>query len=122
MGGMDIEFLEYLKNLGIEFVKFNDMGHSPLGKAAFKGHKHHCEWIMENIENPDIHVPDKNGYTPAMQAANNGFHELAKFLEELAISVPKIEDENAQILKENRKESVQILYEQIETLKIEETK
>ena len=37
MGGMDVQFLDYLKNLGIEFVKFNDMGHSPLGKAAFKG-------------------------------------------------------------------------------------
>jgi len=84
MGGMDVEFLEYLLSLGIDFSVPNDMGHTPLGKAAFKGHRNHCLWLVKILPNPDLNFGDNNGKTPAMQAASNGFEELATELELLA--------------------------------------
>jgi ankyrin repeat protein len=37
MGGMGTSFLDYLLSLGVDFSQPNEMGHTPLGKAAFKG-------------------------------------------------------------------------------------
>lgn len=96
MGDMDSDFLDFLEDLGVDFSQPNEMGHTPLGKAAFKGkvlkivlltrkgHTQHCEWLVKHLAHPDLNIGDKNGMTPAMQARNNGFIELSEKLAKLA--------------------------------------
>jgi hypothetical protein len=41
-------------------------------------------WLVRNLPDPDLSVGDKNGFNPAMQAANNGFVGLSEKLARLA--------------------------------------
>lgn len=46
MGDMDSEFLDFLQSFGVDFSPPNNMGHTPLGKAAFKGIPDHQKFFL----------------------------------------------------------------------------
>lgn len=108
MGDMNSDFLDFLEDLGVDFSQPNEMGHTPLGKAAFKGstlkilllmlkgHVQHCEWLVKHLAHPDLNVGDKNGMTPAMQARNNGFIELSEKLARLADEQRELDNQTSE--------------------------
>uniref|UniRef100_A0A6B2LC02 Uncharacterized protein n=1 Tax=Arcella intermedia TaxID=1963864 RepID=A0A6B2LC02_9EUKA len=85
MGGVGPSFLEFLQSLQVDFTLQNDVLHTPLHKAAFKGHQPTCQWLIENVPQVDLLSPDKFGRNAAEQAASNSNTDLAQWLQEQAL-------------------------------------
>ena len=56
----------------------NSQGHEPLHKAAFSGHLHMCEWLVEVKNRRE--VPDGHGNYAADLAREGGHDEVAHYL------------------------------------------
>ena len=76
----------WLQERGLDLGVLNCNGHSALHKAAVKGQKRVCAWLLsEEVGLGRAHLQgDADGNTPALMAKLEGFHELAAFLQDMA--------------------------------------
>ena len=77
----DVEALELLAELGVDVGVLNRNGHSALHKAATKGRRGACEWLIDVAGLGLKHMrADADGNTPAEMARLEGYAELASWL------------------------------------------
>mmetsp|Transcript_20328 Transcript_20328/g.60152 ORF Transcript_20328/g.60152 Transcript_20328/m.60152 type:complete len:97 (+) Transcript_20328:247-537(+) len=75
----------WLQSAGCDVSLRNCNGHSAVHKAAIKGRRAVCEWLLspEGGGLGEQHLrADGDGNTPARMARAEGFEELADYLEE----------------------------------------
>ena len=74
----------WLRARGLDVRVLNCNGHSAVHKAAIKGHRAVCEWLLsaEAGLGPAHLRADRDGNTPASMARAEGHEELASWLEE----------------------------------------
>ena len=81
------EVCRWLHGRGLDATLLNCNGHSAIHKAALKGNRRVCEWLLSGDEGGG-HLgeaqlqPDRDGNTPASMARAEGHEELARWLEE----------------------------------------
>ena len=83
MGAGGVECCEYLASLGVPFYLINANGHSCLHKAAQRGNRDVCEWLLDTPSlglTRDHAQPDAEGYDPAGLALVEGFNDVADWL------------------------------------------
>jgi ankyrin repeat protein len=83
MGAGGVECCDYLASLGVPFDLINANGHSCLHKAAQRGNRDVCEWLLSrpNLGLTRAHArPDAEGYDPAGLALVEGFTDVAHWL------------------------------------------
>ena len=71
-----------LHGRGVDFAAPNAVGHTPLNKAAAKGHFEMVEWILGVVDPSNVLVRDATGRSAADAAADARFPHLAALLEE----------------------------------------
>ena len=73
----------WLHSRGLDATVLNRNGHSAIHKAAIKGRKDVCEWLLSDEVGLGIqHMrADCDANTPASMARAEGFEELAQWLE-----------------------------------------
>jgi hypothetical protein len=77
----DLDTCEYLRELGLDLALKNNNGHSALHKAAVKGRRGACEWLVRVAGLSLPHMgPDGDGNTPAEMARLEGHVELSEWL------------------------------------------
>lgn len=84
MGSGGVECMEYLASLGVEFDLINANGHSTLHKAAQRGNRDVCAWLLENESLRVVSAlarADNEGYDPAGLARVEGFRDVADWLD-----------------------------------------
>ena len=79
--GLDV--CRWLLGRGLDLSLLNCNGHSALHKAAVKGQRAVCEWLLsDEVRLGAAHVqPDGDGNAPSTMARLEGFTELAAYLE-----------------------------------------
>ena len=95
--GSDLRMCRWLQRHGLDLAVVNCNGHSALHKAAVKGQRAVCEWLLRPTSStaddadacnvggaglcPELHMlPDGEGNTPSEMARMEGFSELAQWL------------------------------------------
>jgi ankyrin repeat protein len=80
----DLKMSKWLLVAGLDLTLLNRNGHSAVHKAAVKGHRRICEWLLsDEVGLGAAHLQaDQDGNTPARMAAFEGFDELARYLQE----------------------------------------
>ena len=80
----DLKMAKWLLVAGLDPTLLNRNGHSAVHKAAVKGHRRICEWLLsDEVGLGAAHLKaDQDGNTPARMAAFEGFDELARYLQE----------------------------------------
>eukprot|EP00601_Ochromonadales_sp_CCMP2298_P017044 CAMPEP_0173216858 /NCGR_PEP_ID=MMETSP1142-20121109/155_1 /TAXON_ID=483371 /ORGANISM="non described non described, Strain CCMP2298" /LENGTH=464 /DNA_ID=CAMNT_0014144337 /DNA_START=18 /DNA_END=1409 /DNA_ORIENTATION=+ len=79
----NISILQYLHSRGLAVDVKNNNGHSALHKAAMKGQREICEWLLLGGGGGlglSHMQPDRDGYSPALFAVHNGFVGLSEWL------------------------------------------
>lgn len=77
----DVAMCEYLLGIGLNVRLCNKNGHSALHKAAVKGQRGACEWLVSRGGLGLAQMqPDKDGNRPSDMARLDGFSELAVWL------------------------------------------
>ena len=78
----------WLHGRGLDATLLNCNGHSALHKAALKGNRRVCEWLLSDgdegggcLSEPQLQA-DRDGNTPASMARAEGHEDLARWLEE----------------------------------------
>ena len=79
----DVEMCRWLvQDIGLDPGLLNCNGHSALHKAALKGQKAVCEWLVDEAKLQYRHMQaDKDGNTPARMAQYEGHLELSRWLQ-----------------------------------------
>ena len=80
--GGDVATARFLHARGVDFGAPNHVGHTPLNKAAAKGHADLVEWILQHVDYDNVLLRDQTGRTAADAAADANFPHLARFLQE----------------------------------------
>ena len=80
--GGDVATARFLHGRGVDFAAPNAVGHTPLNKAAAKGHFEMVEWILGVVDPSNVLVRDATGRSAADAAADARFPHLAALLEE----------------------------------------
>ena len=80
--GGDVATARFLHARGVDFGAPNHVGHTPLNKAAAKGHADLVEWILQHVDYDNVLLRDQTGRTAADAAADANFPHLAGFLHE----------------------------------------
>ncbi|KAJ1491314.1 hypothetical protein T484DRAFT_1774701, partial [Baffinella frigidus] len=59
---------KFLLGIGVDFTLINHMGHSAVGKAAWKGYRDLVEWLIQAPDGPHLgyqcDLPAVDGRTP----------------------------------------------------------
>jgi ankyrin repeat protein len=80
----ELRMCRWLRDRGLDMKLLNRNGHSALHKAAVKGNRAACEWLLA-ADGGGLGVrhlqPDGDGNTPSRMARFEGFGELADHLE-----------------------------------------
>ena len=82
-----VALCRWLHGRGLDATLLNCNGHSAVHKAALKGNRRVCEWLLSDDEGggrlgePQLQA-DRDGNTPASMARAEGHEELARWLEE----------------------------------------
>jgi len=85
----DVAMCAWLRRVGLDLKLLNHNGHSCLHKAAVKGRRRVCEWLVAEGDLRAEHMrPDQDGNTPAQMARLEGHTQLADWLELAAASSP----------------------------------
>ncbi len=81
--GDDETMCRWLVERGVDMALLNGNGHSALHKAAVKGHRRICEYLLSDDVGLGIaHLAaDQDGNTPMLMARLDGHVELAEYLE-----------------------------------------
>ena len=82
-----VQVCRWLHGRGLDATLLNCNGHSAVHKAALKGNRRVCEWLLSDDEGGgqlgEAQLqPDRDGNTPASMARAEGHEELARWLEE----------------------------------------
>lgn len=91
----NVDVLRYLQSAGLDLFLINQNCRSAIHKAAVKGHREACRWLLTPLNEgggglDDSHMgPEKQGDRPWQLAAGIGNVELAQFLKDKAESFTK---------------------------------
>ena len=79
-----VESLRWLQAKGLSLGHVNAANHGAIVKAAWKGHREACEWLLLDPEGPrltaQLELLDLEGRTVAELVRQNGQHEMADWL------------------------------------------
>ena len=91
-----LDMCRFLVHHGLDATLCNNNGHSSLHKAAVKGQRKVCTWLIKEIGLSHQHMlADQDGNPPSEMARLEGHVELAQWLKEIETTNAQLEIERA---------------------------